>query len=431
MTKFSVSTVLSEDSAKTFNQLTDGKLSREISHSLSKCEYNKAKLEEYYRHITSQGLALTSINNRLKVLRYFFNYVKKPYNKITKEDIEHFLVEGWDTQRTQTYSNGVKITRTPKKWSARTQQLYKLSILYFYIWSSKIGKYDPLPEHVNWIKRKRVKLEYIENILSREEVKRILENAICTRDKCAVNVLYDAALRISELAGIRIKDIEFDSYGASVKVSGKTGERKIRLVDSVPAVKHWLNEHPFKDDRNKELFICLRSTFGKPMLTSGIYKVVQNAVQRAKINKKVHPHLFRHSKLTHMAEEGFNEMELRVFAGWTKSSPMPEVYLHIGAKELDEKIRRKNGMITEDEEKKIEKDKLHLKNRVCPMCEEKNDVTNKFCYKCGQILDVRAIRDIEKVKEPMVGLLDETTKKKLIEELKKNLLADILKEVKK
>ena len=98
-------------------------------------------------------------------------------------------------------------------------------------------------------------------------------------------------------------------------------------------------------------------------------------------------------------------MELRVFAGWSKSSSMPEVYLHIGSKELDEKIRNKNGMTTENEQKIIDEDKKTLKSRVCAMCNEQNDVGNKFCSKCGQILDIKVIKNIESTKDAIASLL--------------------------
>ena len=259
--KFSTSSILDKDADKTFIELKKEKLERGIGYNLDKCNYNQKELREYCVHMRSTGLALTSIDNRLKCLRYFFNYVKKKSKDITRKDIENFLVNGWKAERIVEYSNGLKIKKKQGKWMPRTEQLYKLNILYFYIWSSNITKYDRLPVHVEWIKRKKIQKEYIDNILTREEIKKIMGNTVCLRDRCIISILYDAGLRISELAGLRIKDIELDSYGASIKVSGKTGERKIRLIDSVPVLKQWLNEHPMKEDNNKELFICLRNKF--------------------------------------------------------------------------------------------------------------------------------------------------------------------------
>jgi len=59
----------------------------------------------------------------------------------------------------------------------------------------------------------------------------ICENA---RDKALVSGLYESGVRISEWLGVKIKDIIFDDYGAKIKVTGKTGTRQIRLIDSVP-----------------------------------------------------------------------------------------------------------------------------------------------------------------------------------------------------
>lgn len=54
---------------------------------------------------------------------------------------------------------------------------------------------------------------------------------------------------MGELASLRIKNIEFNEYGAAVKVRGKTGERRVMIVSFASLVAKWLEMHPRRDDK--------------------------------------------------------------------------------------------------------------------------------------------------------------------------------------
>lgn len=370
---------------------------------------NAKYLKEYYSYCKMQGNTVRTTYTKMKVLSWMFNGIKKDAKAITRKDIENYLASRNDLR-------------------SATIGLWKILIKSFFKWVYQLPD-DKYPDNVKWIEVKRDRQEFIKDILTRDEMKAIQNNTLKTRDKALISLLYDGGLRVGEALNLKIKDIMFDSYGIKIRATGKTGTREVRLVDSVPIVKQWLNEHPFKDNKDVSLFISLGKGYGRALNTPTVYQIIHEATIRAKIKKNVHPHLFRHTKLTHLAQEGFNEMELRVFAGWSKSSYMPEVYLHINSNNVDEKIRKKNGMISPDEEKRIEEDKKILKVRVCPMCQEKNDVNNKFCFKCGQILDIKAIRDIEKAKEVIV--LSEEKENEIIERLRKQVFAEVVNEINK
>lgn len=367
-------------------------------------------LRKYVLYCKQDGNAIKTISTKIKILKHFCLFVKKDLKKVRRKDIENYL---------DYY--------TEKGVNNSTLDLYKIHIKSFFKWLYKSEDY---PEIVKWLKRGKSKSKEKE-ILTREEVKKLLQSALSTRDKCLISLLYDAALRLGEATNIRLKDIDEDNYGFKIKVDGKTGVRRIRLVNSVPALRRWINDHPFKEDKDSYLFICLTRQLGLPLGVNGAYKVIEKTAEKSKINKNIHPHLFRHTKLTHLAEEGFNEMDLRIFAGWSRSSSMPEVYLHNSERNVEDKILRKNGLLSKTEEKQSEDNKKVLKPRECPMCETLNDVSNKFCSKCGQILDVKVIKDIEKAKESAIGIVNDVTRQKIVDDLKKELLVEILREVRK
>jgi len=64
------------------------------------------------------------------------------------------------------------------------------------------------------------------------------------RDRALVHVLYESGARSGELLNMKIGDVEFDQYGAVIRVCGKTGPRRLRLIESVPDLQLWLSMHP-------------------------------------------------------------------------------------------------------------------------------------------------------------------------------------------
>ena len=67
------------------------------------------------------------------------------------------------------------------------------------------------------------------------------------------------------------------------------------------------------------------------------WKVFKKIARKAGIEKKVYPHLFRHSRATQLARY-LTEMEMKIFFGWSKNSNMPSVYVHLSGRDIDEKI---------------------------------------------------------------------------------------------
>jgi integrase len=274
-------------------------------------------------------------------------------------------------------------------YSQGSKALYKTLIKRFYAWlyKSKDGEY---PEVVSWIKAGRRRGNNLrDKILSEDEIYKLIQAADNYRDKALIAVLYESACRVSELLTLRLKHVRFDKYGASILVSGKTGERPIRLINSVPYLQKWLNVHPAKDNLEAPVFSRARGDIFRPLSKREVYGLVGKLSKRARIEKKVHPHMLRHSRLTELASK-LKEPELRLFAGWTNSSDMPAIYVHLSARDVDEAIRRIAGIL-EPEEKKPEPSKLEPKK--CPRCEAMNPADFKFCGKCGMALDLQAAMD--------------------------------------
>ena len=92
------------------------------------------------------------------------------------------------------------------------------------------------------------------DILTEKEILKLVEAASSIRHKSIISLLYESGCRVGELIDLKIKDTDFDDYGAVIVVNGKTGMRRIRIINSVPLLAQYLQEHRFREDPNAPLF---------------------------------------------------------------------------------------------------------------------------------------------------------------------------------
>ncbi len=223
-----------------------------------------------------------------------------------------------------------------EQYAESTIQGYKAYVKKYFRWL-RTGRLNDgqYPECVEWMKTGGKRKKLPKEILSHEEIEKLAEAAENQRDRTMVWVGYESGARPGELLGLKIRDIQFDEHGAKIMVDGKTGERRIRLVESVGELKKWLEAHPRKEDPDSAL--CW-SQKGGSLARFSWSRILKKLASRAGIKKRVHPHLLRHSRATHLAGEGLNEVHLRKIFGWTRDSDMPSVYVHVSGRDTDRVI---------------------------------------------------------------------------------------------
>jgi len=339
---------------------------------------------DYYNDMVIQGL---SENTRYKNLNHFSlltKIVQKNWIDVNQEDLRSLVANlmikhgenGKETVYTFVLKVSIKaIVRFVKLGSRSKPEDGELPILKFIK-----------------IKKPKDKLTR-EDLPTDEEVQKIL--AACadsSRDKAMISVHAEAGTRIGELLGMRIKDFTLDSYGAMIKVDGKTGVRPIRIVKSVPYLTRWLNDHPHKDNHENPLWIYINShdTFGQPINYAGFNSILQKRVRQAGITKRISSHLFRHKEITDLANK-LTESESRIRHGWEKTSLMPSKYTHLNQEDLDEKMLQIMG---------VKKSQVKEKSfRECVFCKITYPVEIRFCDACSRPLDVGDALQMEKENE--------------------------------
>jgi integrase/recombinase XerD len=167
-------------------------------------------------------------------------------------------------------------------------------------------------------------------ILSREEIDR-LENAAKTeRDKLIVRVLADSGLRASELLGLRVRDLIQRDRQYLIMVQGKGAQE--RLVPVPPATFRRLQRLVRARATDDRVFLTLKRRDRidyAPLSVAGLQATVWSLGQLAGIEKRVYPHLLRHSFATWALSRGMNPIQLAQILGHSSLRMIQQVYSHL------------------------------------------------------------------------------------------------------
>ncbi len=291
---------------------------------------NKELIFKFEDHLFATGISKPRIIKYLDSLKRLALWLNLDFDKAKKEDIMSLVKE-------------IRL----KDYSEWTKQGYFVILKRFYRWINGEQSY---PEEVSWIStnlsRKKLKLPAEGDLLSEEEVKKVIDYVEHPRNKAFISMLFESGCRIGELANLRLKNVIIDSKGIVLTVFGKTGSRKIRIIGSTPYLMNWLSIHPLRNDKEAPLWI--RICIGKKTRDSflsyrAIVKVIKESFKGAGINKRVYPHLFRHSRATIMASH-LTEFQMNQYFGWIQGSKMASTYVHLSGRDLDNALLEFNGM---------------------------------------------------------------------------------------
>jgi integrase/ribosomal protein L40E len=226
------------------------------------------------------------------------------------------------------------------------------------------------------------------------------------RDRAFILVLYESGCRIGEILSLKIRNVQFDDYGAQLIVNGKTGSRRVRILFSQAELASWMNIHPLRNDLDAPLWITLGTKSRNSFLThNAAYEILKENAKRAGIKKRIYPHLFRHSRATHLANF-LTEAQMKQYFGWVQNSSMAVTYVHLSGRDVDNALLKIQG-IDMPEEKKEPK----LKVITCIRCDEKNSPSSKFCVKCGSPLNLETAFTLDELRAKADRLLSILVKK--------------------
>ncbi|MBL7831084.1 MAG: tyrosine-type recombinase/integrase, partial [Saprospiraceae bacterium] len=165
------------------------------------------------------------------------------------------------------------------------------------------------------------------NVLSKEEIKRILEAPSNMKHRAMLVLVYSCGLRRSELLNLQKQDIDSNRMLVIVR-KGKGA--KDRIVPLSPRVLELLREY-YKMFRPKKWLF--EGQYGGQYSEKSLASVLKLAVEKAGISKPVSLHWLRHSFATHLLEKGTDLRYIQEMLGHN-SSKTTEIYTHVSTKSL-------------------------------------------------------------------------------------------------
>jgi integrase/recombinase XerD len=229
---------------------------------------------------------------------------------------------------------GVLVALTDLGLSARSQARFLSSVrgLYKYLAQEGLVASNPL----NLVEAPRLSRK-LPNLLSRDEVLRLLATPDCSlprglRDAAMLQTLYAAGLRVSELVGLGLADLDLRT--GLVAAFGKG--RKRRLVPLGDLAREALTRY-LANVRGRwarpnvhKLFVTQRGT---GMSRQAFWKILKRYSAAAGIRKTVSPHMLRHSFATHLLEGGADLRVVQTLLGHS-DIVTTQIYTHVSGDHL-------------------------------------------------------------------------------------------------
>ncbi|PKN35094.1 MAG: tyrosine recombinase [Deltaproteobacteria bacterium HGW-Deltaproteobacteria-19] len=198
---------------------------------------------------------------------------------------------------------------------------------------------------------------YVPKVLSVDDVFALLgdlfeEGPAGRRDRAILELFYGSGVRLSELAGLNVADVDLD--GGLVKVRGK-GARE-RLVPMGPpcreALVHWIEERPalIREGRTGAENPLFLNRSGERLSGRSVARLLDGYVRKSGIGRKISPHALRHSFATHLLDSGADLRSIQEMLGH-KSLSTTQKYTAVSIGRLMDVYDRAHPKAREEKEK--------------------------------------------------------------------------------
>lgn len=378
------------------SNLKNGTINHKTGKTEKTSERNIELILKFDNRCKKEGLSLPRRERIIGALNTLAkHFIKKDFDKVNREDMEK-----------------IQDLILDAPYSLWTKKTYFSILKKFFKWleyGDNYGEKQGYPEVVRGlntsVKSKDAPKINSSSILTEEEIQRMIDNANNIRDKAFISMIYELGARVSEVGNLRIKDCVREQAGYTINLRGKTGERTPILIQSDAYLTLWLDQHPIKKPEAPLWVSLAYSNKLEPMHYQALRKIVDTLAKKSNIMKRVHPHIFRHSRVTHLLLNGdITETQAKVYFGWTPDSRQLNTYSHLTSQDVNDKLKAKYGLL-----KKEDKEELH---KSCFRCKLINPKNSHFCQRCGLPLDTKTAFDLKEKETQTI----ESVKKMLMEQ---------------
>lgn len=281
-------------------------------------------IELYLNHIKAErGLAANTVESYARDLFKFRDFCHAAkigeVEAITEPSIVDFLIE-----------------LVNKGLSVRTQARNLVAIRNFFKFLRSERYMDADPASLVSLPKTGRRLP---ETLTLDEVTRLLgacdrSTRLGLRDAALLETLYATGLRVSELVGLRLQDLDLET--GVLRAFGKGGKQRLVPMgaEARRAVLEYLTDvRPGLVSRPTDVFFLTRR--GERMTRQGFWKLIKGVALKAGITKNLSPHKLRHSFATHLLERGADLRAVQEMLGHADVSTT-QIYTHITQTRLKE-----------------------------------------------------------------------------------------------
>tara|TARA_R110002110_G_scaffold370584_1_gene580567 strand:- start:7188 stop:8033 length:846 start_codon:yes stop_codon:yes gene_type:complete len=267
---------------------------------------NKTDLITTYKHqLILRNYSKNTVDAYLSSLNNFLQYIKdKGFNNVSATQIEGYF---YYCKKELNYS-----------YSTMKQHLGSIKFLYQEVLKQEID-FD--------FNIKMKKPSTIPEVLSIEEVQRLLNSFSNVKHKAIFTLCYSAGLRLGEILNIKISDIDSDRM--QIRIHQAKG-KKDRYSLLSPKVLELLRKYVREFNPKEYLF---EGQNGGQYSSASVQQLMRRHRKKANIKKKATPHTLRHSFATHLLDNGTDIRFIQELLGH-KHISTTQIYTHVSSRSL-------------------------------------------------------------------------------------------------
>ncbi len=208
------------------------------------------------------------------------------------------------------------------------RKLSAIRSFYRYLLREKIMSTSPLATTSSPKLDKR-----LPSFLTQEEVKQLLETPDLStpqgqRDRALMELLYASGLRVSELVNINLEQVNLDSQ--EIRVWGKGAKERVVLMGrpAAQALRTYLSQGRPKLMGKKQTSALFLNRYGERVTKRRVQRILEKYTNLAGIDKRVHPHMLRHTFATHLLDGGADLRVVQELLGHANLSST-QIYTHV------------------------------------------------------------------------------------------------------
>lgn len=271
-------------------------------------------LEEYLKYLKYQkNYSQETIDSYEEDLVEFFDFLGREDIDVLKVEYENvrFYLMGLDEKK--------------NKATTISRKLSSLRGFYKYLVNKEYIKNNPFTLIKTPRKEKKLPRFFYYNELEEMFDSIDISNALGQRNRLILEVLYASGVRVSELVNIKVKDINDEE----IKVLGKGNKERItRIGDYAREVLDLYLSDGYKELNKKNSDYLFLNKDGGQLTTRGVRYILDQVIKNTNVNKKISPHMLRHSFATHLLNEGCDILSVQELLGH-ESLTATAIYTHV------------------------------------------------------------------------------------------------------